>query len=223
MRRDALVEGKIYHIISRSIAGFKIFNRPADFKRIIKALEFYNHIKSVIKFSNFLALSPRKQKKIQRDLNDSRSKIVQITTYCIMPTHIHLILKQLKEGGISRLMKNLLDSYTRYFNVKYKRKGPLWESRFKNVLVKKDEQLLHLTRYVHLNPVSAHLIEKPEDWKYSSYQEYTHKKIPHRICDYSDLLEINTTEYRKFVNNQISYQRELAKIKNLLLDKTSEI
>ena len=69
-------------------------------------------------------------------------------------------------------MRRLLNSYTRYFNEKIKRKGPLWEGRFKKVLVNSDEQLLHLTRYVHLNPVSAGIVEKPEDWPCSSYREY---------------------------------------------------
>ncbi len=78
-----------------------------------------------------------------------------------MPTHIHLILKQLKEDGISAYMSKILNSYTCYFNRRTKRKGPLWESRFKRVEVTSDEQLLHLTRYIHLNPVTAHIVEEP--------------------------------------------------------------
>jgi putative transposase len=79
-----------------------------------------------------------------------------------MPTHIHLVLRQLKDGGISKFMSNILNSYSRYFNIKHNRKGPLWEGRFRKVLVGSDEQLLHLTRYVHLNPVTACLVDKPK-------------------------------------------------------------
>ena len=69
-------------------------------------------------------------------------------------------------------MGDILNSYSRYFNTKQKRKGPLWEGRFENVLIKTDEQLLHLTRYIHLNPVTAYLVDQAKDWQASSYNEY---------------------------------------------------
>jgi putative transposase len=116
-------------------------------------------------------------------------------------------------------MSTILNSYTRYFNTKHKRKGPLWESRFKSVLVETDEQLLHLTRYIHLNPVTAFLVDKPEEWKASSYNEYLLKVSgSDRTCNYDGILDIEPSSYRKFVEDRISYQRELAKIKELLIE-----
>ncbi len=135
-----------------------------------------------------------------------------------MPTHFHLILKQLQNNGISDYMRKILESYSSYFNMKHKRKGPLWESKFYNILVKDDEQLLHLTRYIHLNPVTAKLVDKPKDWEFSSYKEfYSRENNFYRICQFNNILEINPLSYRKFVNDRISYQRELAKIKRLLI------
>ncbi len=147
----------------------------------------------------------------------AKENLLEIIAYCCMPTHIHLILKQLKKGGISVFMSNVLNSYTRYFNNKTKRRGPLWESRFKNVEVTSDEQLLHLTRYVHLNPVTANLIEVPQAWNFSSYEEFL-GEIKEGICNYSKFLDIDPDEYREFVNSQIDYQQELAKIKELCLE-----
>jgi putative transposase len=116
-------------------------------------------------------------------------------------------------------MKNLLDSYSKYFNLKVKRKGPLWESRYKTVLVETDEQLLHLTRYIHLNPVTAYLINKPEEWKFSSYLEYLGEiNDREKISEYEEFLEINPKDYKIFVENRISYQRELNKIKKLTFE-----
>ncbi|MCM8795996.1 MAG: transposase [Candidatus Omnitrophica bacterium] len=150
------------------------------------------------------------------NINDKR---VEIIAYCIMPTHLHLILKQLKNNGISVFMGNILNSYSRYFNLKHKRKGPLWEGRFKNILVKNDEQLLHLTRYIHLNPVTASLVSNPEDWNASSYREYLQQvQAVEKICKYDDILEIDPVSYKKFVEDRISYQRDLAKIKNLIFE-----
>jgi len=116
-------------------------------------------------------------------------------------------------------MNDILNSYTRYFNVKTRRKGPLWESRFKSVLVDTDEQLIHLTRYIHLNPVTAYLINKPQEWKFSSYGEYLGKVGKEDIvCRYEDLLSIQPDSYKEFVDDRISYQRSLATIKYLMLD-----
>ena len=222
MRKDALVVGEIYHIFNKSIAEFNIFNNTSEFLRMLNVIRYYQMEKPLIKFSELL-----RSLKIQlSDVNISfperpdKEKLVEIITYCLMPTHIHLILKQLKEDGISIFMNRILNSYTRYFNIKHKRKGPLWESRFRNVLVDSDEQLLHLTRYIHLNPVTASLVDKPEKWLASSYREYLLKvNEMDKICKYDGILNIDQISYKDFVEDRISYQRELAKIKNLLIEK----
>jgi putative transposase len=129
-------------------------------------------------------------------------------------------MQQLREKGILRYMILLLNSYGHYFNKKYKRKGPLWESRFQNVLVDSDDQLLHLTRYVHLNPVTAELTNSPEAWAYSSYREYLGLVTPEaKLCDHSGMLEVKPLDYQRFVCNRIDYQRQLAWIKNLLIEE----
>ena len=135
-----------------------------------------------------------------------------------MPTHIHLMLKQLEENGISRFMNNVLNSYTRYFNLRHKRKGPLWEGRFKSKLVKSDEQLLHLSRYIHLNPVTAYLTDQPELWQYSSYKEYLCFEKELRICNFNELINMPPVNYKKFVEDGVSYQRDLAQIKDLIME-----
>lgn len=145
-------------------------------------------------------------------------KIVQLIAYCLMPTHIHLILKQKIEQGISNYMRNALDGYSRYFNTCHKRKGPLWEGKFQNILIKGDEQLLHLTRYIHLNPTTASLVKKPQDWKFSSYLEYLSDENQRKFCIYDDLLQITPKRYKKFVEERINYQKELGKLKNLCID-----
>ncbi|MDP2922405.1 MAG: transposase [Candidatus Omnitrophota bacterium] len=217
MRKDLLVVGEVYHIFTRSIADFKIFNNDDEFSRMLGVIKYYQCEKPAVKFSRFITLEENMQNNIRKDLSSEKEKLVTIIAYCLMPTHLHLILKQLKQNGISIFMSNILNSYTRYFNTKHKRKGPLWEARFKSVLVEKDEYLSHLTRYIHLNPVTASLIDKPEDWFASSYREYIEKNAE-KICQYDDVLQANPISYKQFVDNRISYQRELAKIKQYLFD-----
>ena len=212
VRKLPLIEGKIYHIFTKSIAGFQIFRCNMDYRRMLQTLTYYNDEKPPLKFSSFL-----KTKKGISEIPHTPTKLVKIIAYCLMPTHLHLILQQVKKNGISNYMGQVLKSYSKYFNEKYNRKGPLMESRFKNVLVETDEQLLHLTRYLHLNPVTAYLTEKPEDWIFSSYQEYIGEK-KERICEFEEFLDINGKDYKTFVYDRIDYQRKLAEIKHLLLE-----
>ncbi|MBN1870037.1 MAG: transposase [Candidatus Omnitrophica bacterium] len=170
-RRDSLHTDQIYHVFNRSIAGYVIFSNSHEYSHMVQTLRHYQSSLTPGKFSdhihaNTLCLSnkARQQPSI---------KPVNLIAYCLMPTHFHLIVKQAADNGITRFMANVQNSYARYFNIKHTRKGPLWEGRFKNVLVKTDEQLLHLTRYIHLNPVTANLVSSPEDWVFSSYAEYT--------------------------------------------------
>lgn len=214
--------GEIYHIFSRSIAEYQIFNQEKEFLRIIRLLSYYQFENMSRRFSKFYQILKNQKQEFFSGLCEAsmnKERLVQIIAYCIMPTHLHLILKQLKENGISIFMNNILNGYSRYFNTVHKRKGPLYEKRFNNVIVRSNEQLLHLTRYIHLNPVTAYLVEKSEEWQFSSYNEYLDRKPQQeKICNYGDLIRINPKIYAHFVNDRKDYQRELANIKKLLID-----
>lgn len=219
MRKDLLANNEIYHIFTKSIADFRIFNKENEFERMFQIIKYYP-IQNDLRFSYFIksklveAVGFNKAFTI---VSKDKEHLVQIIAYCLMPTHIHLILKQLTENGTSIFMGNILNSYTRYFNTVHKRKGPLWESKFKNILIKNDEQLFHLTRYIHLNPVTAYLVDRSEQWSHSSYKEYLLEEN-NPICRWDDVLNINPASYSKFVNNQTSYQRTLARIKKLIIE-----
>jgi len=218
-----LVKGEIYHVFTKSIADYRIFNQEDDFERMRQLIKYYQN-ENDLRLSYFIKLKFVQEVGFDDAFNitsKDKNSTVQIIGYCFMPTHIHLLIKQLTENGISHFMSNILNGYTRYFNTIHKRKGPLWESRFKSVLVSADEQLLHVTRYVHLNPVTAKLTNRLEGWTFSSYKEYLGQvKDNLTICQFDNILEVKPSLYRKFVNDQISYQRELAKIKHLVLDET---
>ncbi len=216
-RQNVLCNGGIYHVYSKSIAGYKIFNIKNDFYRMIELFKYYRIKNTGVKFSKFLEI---KNMEIFNEKHfSSKDLLVQIIAYCIMPTHIHLVLMQLQDNGIPVFMGNILNSYSKFFNIKASRKGPLWESRYKNVLVETDEQLMHLSRYVHLNPVTAGLVENSKDWSYSSFKEYLNEvKDEEKICDFDSIMEFKGINYKYFVDSQKNYQRELSKLKGLLLD-----
>lgn len=214
MKERRKIEPIVKHVFNKSIAEYKIFLSDEDYRRMIEAMQFYKYRRK-ISFSNFLRM--KNDKKIENLKIDKSEKLVDIITYCLMPTHIHFILCERIENGISIFMQNLLNSYSKYFNSKMRRKGPLWESKYRFVLVNTDEQLLHLTRYIHLNPTTSFLVDKPENWKFSSYNEYLNNSQI-KICDYEDFLKINPGDYKKFVEDRISYQRELAKIRKIIME-----
>lgn len=222
LRKDPLEVGEVYHVMNKSIAGFKIFNGDDDYGRLLHTLEYFAIDEAIPKFSYFLDRGREANRTFELYLDQcfpNPNRRADLVAYCLMPTHFHLILKPRIENGISLMMHDALNSYSHYFNIKHKRKGPLWVGPFKNVLVDSDEQLQHLTRYLHLNPATAQLVKKPEDWLFSSYPEYiTPNKVKRPICHFSELLDFKPCEYRKFVEDQADYQRELAQIKHLTLE-----
>jgi putative transposase len=156
-------------------------------------------------------------KKPKKTFSKQSAKLVEIVAFCLMPNHFHLLLKQLKKKGISTFMAQISNSYTRYFNLKYDRVGPLFQGVFKAVRVKNDEQLLHLSRYIHLNPVTDYLVENPEEYLYSSYLEYLKK--PKLVSPEIVLGQFaSKADYEKFVLNQKDYARKLKEIKRLAID-----
>lgn len=219
MRKDKLENEYYYHIFSRSIAKFVIFNNADEYLRMINILNLYRHVGFTYKYSRFVQSSTKTQKTIIDNLEKEKSYLIEIVAFCLMPTHIHLLLKQVQDQGISRYMARILNCYSRFFNVKHKRIGPLWSGRFKSVLVSDDNQIVHLTRYIHLNPTSANLAQKPGDWLYSSYREYVDliaKK--NGFCLFDNIFDFTPEKYKNFVLDRKSYQKDLSQIKGLLMD-----
>ncbi len=221
-RTEPLVTGNVYHILNKSIAGYEIFTSEREFVYMIRLIRFFSINESFPKFSRFVLEAESKGKSVEQLLKERENENgtnVDIIAYSIMPTHFHFILRQLKDDSISDLMGSVSGSYALNFNKDHNRKGRLWEDKFKNVPVISDEQLLHLTRYLHLNATTAGLVNNPEDWKYSSYYEYiSPETVDYPFCKFRDLIDINPSEYKEFVENQKDYQRELAKIKKIALE-----
>ena len=218
IRKDSLVNGQVYHVFNRSIAKYTIFNGRGDYMRFIEMLSLYRHQNFPYCYSRFKILSNDFQNQFLLGVEKENKHLVEIIAFCVMPTHFQFVLRQVSNDGISKFMAKVLNSYAKYFNAEHARSGPLFEGHFKSVLIKDDIQLLHITRYVHLNPVSAGIINSPEEWEYSSYVNYLNPERPGII---TPILDLKPEKYQKFVNDQISCQRELSKIKALLIDNYS--
>ena len=205
-KRPDLVNGELYHISDRAVGDSVIFKDEGDYYRGIFSCYEFNNVNPV---DIWLRRRQRKEEKLkekaqtlegptfqnfqsatQSDLIlPQRDLLVEILVFCFMPNHIHLILRQLKDCGISQFMQKI-GGYSKYFNEKYDRKGHLF-NRFNAVHIKTDEQLRSVFIYDQINPVS--LIEPgwkengiknskkaikflEEEYRWSSFFDYLGKK-----------------------------------------------
>ncbi|MBI2196743.1 transposase [Candidatus Daviesbacteria bacterium] len=219
-RKTLIVTNEIYHVFNRSVGQQPIFLSSKDYERAVEVLRFYQYGKLPLRFSFFNRLAKDQKETFLLDIEESLKPVVKIICFCLMPNHIHFLLKNLTENGITQFMGNLQNSYARYFNIKNGRTGTLFQQNFKAVRIETDEQLVHVSRYIHLNPVTAYLI-KPEELKqyeWSSYKDYLNTNLSYLkkkvILDFFK----SPKEYVNFVLNQVDYQRELDRIKHLILE-----
>ena len=207
-----MATGQIYHIFNRSVQEIPIFAKARDFNIFLETAAYYLQPKPPVRFSFYR----RNKKKYSINLNE---KLVTVFTYCLMSNHFHFLLRQEKKEGIRKFIQRLTNSYAHYFSIKYKNRGPVFEGNFKAVRVESDEQLVHLSRYIHLNVVTAYLVERPEDYSYSSYQDYLKgKNTPFLDVEFILSHFKSPKDYEKFVLAQKDYQRELDRIRYLLLE-----
>lgn len=219
-RKTVFANDEIYHIFNRGIDRRTTFIDKRTFARAVETMAFYQYADLPMRFSKFSVLEKEKRLRVLRKIQDSK-KAVKIIAYCFMPNHFHFLLKQKEDKGISRFAANFTNSYTKYFNVKNKRVGPLFQGLFKAVHIETDEQLIHVSRYIHLNPVSAYIIEPEEleTYKWSSYPEYIGADV-NNISDSSIVIKqfSSTHKYKEFVLDRVDYARKLESIKHLLFE-----
>lgn len=210
-RTIPFVDGEFYHLYNRGLNKQDIFTDKRYYSHFIKALFYYTIQSPKPKFSVY-----RRTKIFPVD---ETKKIVNIISYCLMPNHFHLLVKQLKDGGISEFMRKFIHSYTKYRNVKYSRKGPIFQGMFKAVLVGSDEQLLHLSRYIHLNPLVSSLVKDLNQYEWSSYKEYVGTGVSGSTAKEDILAFFKTPEkYKQFVLDQADYGKTLELVKHEAID-----
>src|SRR6185369_1640463 len=136
------VGGGLYHVITRGNNRRKIFRSHDDYLRFTSILE---HQKAKLAF--------------------------YLYAYCLMPNHVHLLI-EMQDGPVSRIMQRVLTSYSQYHNRKYKKIGHVFQGRYKSILCQTDRYLGELVRYIHLNPVRARMVKRPEHYEYSGHRAY---------------------------------------------------
>ncbi len=179
MARPLRIEypGAVYHVTSRGNRKKPIFKDDQDRENFLNTLQHVN------KRYNWICHA-----------------------YCLMTNHYHLLIET-PEGNLSLGMRQLNGVYTQLFNRRNGKIGHLFQGRYKAILIQKDSHLLEVCRYVVLNPVRATLMEKPDEWKWSSYLATAGKTEPHPslttdwvLGQFSRKRSKAEQEYRQFVS-----------------------
>lgn len=183
LAQSHLVQGGFYHVFNRGNRKQDIFLSPSDYKRYLDKLKEYK-----------------------------KEQDITVVAYCLMPNHIHLLLRQNGPKPLSTFIQKLHTAYSKYFNKKYNQVGHVFQDRFKAKMVDRDEYLIHLSRYIHTNPVK--LTKKLPSYKWSSYPAYigdtndeiteTKYVLPH-FKRKNQTIEDAQREYKLFVRSQEEY------------------
>ena len=154
----------------------------------------------------------------QRMLEANNPSSIEIIAYCLMPNHFHFIIYQLEPFGISGFMRNVCDGYAKAINKERSRSGHLFEGKYKMKHIDNDLYLFHLSRYIHLNPVRACLVDLPEEWAHSSCGTYFGLR-PDPVITMQLVLQQfgGLKNYRSFVEDYVPQDRE--KIKTVLFNE----
>lgn len=207
-RREKFETGEIYHVYNRGVEKRILFQTPNDYKRFLALLYIANDTKET-HLSNLL-----NNGNIEKVFEKTREQpLVAIGAYCLMPNHFHILITPLVNGGLSKFMQKVQTGYSMYFNKKHSRVGSLFQGTFKSKYINKNEYLMYIYSYIHLNPAKI----KNKEWKiqptsfiqnledfistypFSSLREYLSKKhvlinpehFPisnEQICDYYSML-----------------------------------
>jgi putative transposase len=172
-----------YHVYSRGVAKQPVFLDTDDYVFFLSL------------FKRYLSSGPAVSKaRVPYPWFGDR---LELLAYCLMPNHVHLLVYQHDQEAMLKLMQSIMTSYSVYFNKKYKRVGPVFQSRYRASLVDRDNYLHHISRYIHLNP---------KDWRkydYSSLPYYLSEKNAEWLHSKKilELFDNNTAKYLEFLKD----------------------
>lgn len=170
MRKEPLLTGFYYHVYNRGVDKRDIFTNKADLERFILSVKEFNTIKPIGSIKD-LEYKNKFNNKADSDVGRP-NPLVSIVCFCFNPNHIHFIIKQEVDGGISEFFKRLFGGYTKYFNLIHNRNGALFQGRFKSKLINEDSYFLKIRPYVHLNYMVHDIPSDKLNLIYSSEKEY---------------------------------------------------
>lgn len=189
-RRDVFTLGRYYHIYNRGAGKGRIFFNEGNYRYLLGLAERYYQRHGAT-----------------------------IIAYCLMPNHYHFLIRQETELPLSKFINVTFNAYVQALNLQQGRTGTLFEGRFRHRCVETWQYLAALCRYIHLNPVKAGLVARPEDWTYSNYREWMGLRNS-GLVDKTFVQDHfpNVKEYDAFVNDAEGEKNSYGKIRQYVWD-----
>ena len=205
MRNIEISIDEHYHVYNRGAHKRVIFHDRADYARFLFLIL---HFQSTFVFEQISRYVRRFVRHRVFDIDEEdvsqivSDRYVELISFCLMPNHFHLVLREVQESGIARYMQRVLNGYTKYYNTRYKVSGHLFQGPYKAVHISDNDQLLYLSSYIHRNPRELPRwkdIERMYEW--SSYQYYSDENRWGVLLSTEIVLEQFKTkgEYEEFV------------------------
>ncbi|MBI5449717.1 hypothetical protein HY948_05405 [Candidatus Gottesmanbacteria bacterium] len=229
IHRPEYFEHGVYHIYNRGVAKMPTFLCTDDYRDFQDILRYL-----------LIGFLTQKDAILPLPINNSNLPVtykadplsnglfrplLDLIAYCLMPNHFHLLIQikvpiaEIKQDGrriasfwsVSEFMRRLCITYSHKFNRRSKREGVVFQGRFKIKHIPKDSDVLQVSRYIHMNPVIAGLVTKPEQWLFSDYHAYIlPQDLPSHSVTNTDLLlsffNRSSQRYKEFVDGVISEQ-----------------
>lgn len=172
IRKEKFSPGEYYHIYSRTILKIPEFKKASNANKLTQTFLLGNSTSSSQAFEY---LRNTENSNIEKAIEIARSgeKLVDILCYSIMPNHYHILLKERRENGITSFIRRCNTSIAKYINIKNDRLGPLFESNFKTKHINSNEYLLHLSVYIHLNPLD---FLSGKEWRFNKLKNWKQEK-----------------------------------------------
>jgi putative transposase len=173
VRNVSISPGEHYHIFNRGVNKQPIFLDDQDYRRFLFLVLC---LQSDVVFRNIGRLSVMLPDTVQHSVLHTEKIVndrnVELIGFCLMPNHFHLIVKEVKEGGIASYMQRGLNAYTKYANEKYKKSGHLFQGPYQAVHIADNQQLLHLSACIHRNPRELEPHMDYVNYVWSSYPDF---------------------------------------------------
>lgn len=236
IKRPQLANGEIYHIVIRAIENLKLFRDQKDYFRMIHDLFIFNNeAPALSSYRNTINRSRTVLDSLPGD-RTQRKLLMEILAFCLMPNHLHLLVRQLRDGGISKFMRKIGAGYAGYYNQKYKRSGHLFQGKYRIVHIKDDKQLITVFVYIHTNPVALvvpgwkekgirgkelkRALKTIENYRWSSYPDYLGKRNFPSLTSREFLVKElgGVKECQRFVNDWLQFKKELADFEQLAIE-----
>lgn len=204
-----------YHIYNRGVDKRSVFMSDKDYERFLLSLELFNSQEPILSIRERLSIIEQENDKENFLINTGVEPLVKIVSYCLLPNHFHLLLKQLVDEGISEFMRRI-GGYTSYFNLKYSRSGALFQGRYKRKEIIDSYSIMKLICYINGNS-EIHRICPVDKWNWNSHFYFIGEKQS-KIISSDDIKKYfdSVDDYKDTLKQVISYCKKIKSDSDLI-------